>query len=139
MTCPPGRYAPLTGRQAFRLGSMIHQGVPVDKHALYSIGNRLTVCVTGAGAGVDSAWEQEKLKARKMHQDLWQNADYAGLDERQLTPLPKSIPTASVCVKDGARAGVYDGWTCLNGRARSRVNTRLRRACISQPRSPISL
>jgi len=27
---------------------------------------RLTVCVTGAGAGVDSAWEQEKLEARKM-------------------------------------------------------------------------
>ena len=30
------------------------------------IERRLTVCVTGAGAGVDSAWEQEKLKARKM-------------------------------------------------------------------------
>ncbi len=27
---------------------------------------RLTVCVTGAGAGVDSAWEQKKLEARKM-------------------------------------------------------------------------
>ena len=26
----------------------------------------LTVCVTGAGAGVDSVWEQEKLEARKM-------------------------------------------------------------------------
>jgi hypothetical protein len=25
-----------------------------------------TVCVTGAGAGLDSAWEQEKLEARKM-------------------------------------------------------------------------
>ena len=25
-----------------------------------------TVCVTGAGAGVDSVWEQEKLEARKM-------------------------------------------------------------------------
>jgi len=25
-----------------------------------------TVCVTGAGAGVDSAWEQEKPEARKM-------------------------------------------------------------------------
>ena len=25
-----------------------------------------TVCVTGAGVGVDSAWEQEKLEARKM-------------------------------------------------------------------------
>jgi hypothetical protein len=28
--------------------------------------SRLTVCVTGAGAGVDSAWEQKKLEARKM-------------------------------------------------------------------------
>jgi len=27
---------------------------------------RPTVCVTGAGAGVDSAWEQKKLEARKM-------------------------------------------------------------------------
>jgi hypothetical protein len=26
----------------------------------------LTVCVTGRWVGVDSAWEQEKLKARKM-------------------------------------------------------------------------
>ncbi len=25
-----------------------------------------TVCVSGGGAGVDSAWEQEKLEARKM-------------------------------------------------------------------------
>jgi hypothetical protein len=25
-----------------------------------------TVCVTGAGVGVDSAWEQKKLEARKM-------------------------------------------------------------------------
>jgi hypothetical protein len=25
-----------------------------------------TVCVTGAGAGVDSVWEQKKLEARKM-------------------------------------------------------------------------
>ena len=25
----------------------------------------LTVCVTGAGAGVDNVWEQEKLEARK--------------------------------------------------------------------------
>jgi len=27
---------------------------------------RPTVCVTGAGAGVDNAWEQEKLEAGKM-------------------------------------------------------------------------
>jgi hypothetical protein len=27
---------------------------------------RPTVCVTGAGVGVDSAWEQRKLEARKM-------------------------------------------------------------------------
>jgi len=29
-------------------------------------GSRRTVCVTGAGASVDSAWEQKKLEARKM-------------------------------------------------------------------------
>jgi hypothetical protein len=28
--------------------------------------SQLTVGVTGAGAGVDSAWEQKKLEARKM-------------------------------------------------------------------------
>jgi hypothetical protein len=28
--------------------------------------NRPTMSVTGAGAGVDSAWEQKKLEARKM-------------------------------------------------------------------------
>jgi len=27
---------------------------------------RPTVCVTGAGAGVDSVWEQKKTEARKM-------------------------------------------------------------------------
>ena len=27
--------------------------------------SRPTVCVTGAGVGVDSAWEQEKLEVRK--------------------------------------------------------------------------
>jgi hypothetical protein len=27
---------------------------------------RPTACVTGAGAGVDSAWEQYKLEAKKM-------------------------------------------------------------------------
>jgi hypothetical protein len=26
----------------------------------------VTVCVTGAGAGVDSVWEQKKLEARKL-------------------------------------------------------------------------
>jgi hypothetical protein len=43
--------------------SYFHRGFSLQ------IGNRksqLTVCVTGAGAGVDSAWEQEKLEARKM-------------------------------------------------------------------------
>jgi hypothetical protein len=29
-------------------------------------GKRLTVCVTCVWAGVDNAWEQEKLEARKM-------------------------------------------------------------------------
>jgi hypothetical protein len=29
-------------------------------------GDRPTVCVTGAGEGVDSVWKQEKLEARKI-------------------------------------------------------------------------
>jgi hypothetical protein len=32
----------------------------------YSGKHCLTVCVTGRWAGVDNAWEQEKLDARKM-------------------------------------------------------------------------
>ena len=41
-----------------------------DNSVLFSLkefsANGLTVCVTGAGAGVDSAWEQKKLEARKL-------------------------------------------------------------------------
>jgi hypothetical protein len=37
----------------------------VDKYFSFEAG-RPTGCVTGAGAGVDSAWEQRKLEARKM-------------------------------------------------------------------------
>ena len=32
----------------------------------YTFSTVSTVCVTGAGAGVDSAWEPRKLEARKM-------------------------------------------------------------------------
>jgi len=39
----------------------------VKNQGFASIGMcRPTVCVTGAGVGVDSAWEQKKLEARKM-------------------------------------------------------------------------
>jgi len=43
----------------------------------------LTVCVTGAGAGVENAWEQEKLKARKMLENSYspQRPVHAMLDE----------------------------------------------------------
>jgi hypothetical protein len=34
---------------------------------------RPTVCVTRAGAGVDSVWEQEKLEARKMLENTAQS------------------------------------------------------------------
>jgi hypothetical protein len=45
---------------------------------------RPTVCVTGAGAGVDSAWEQEKLEARKM----LENGDESHLSSaRFVSPL----------------------------------------------------
>jgi len=32
----------------------------------FNLTERPTVCVTGAGAGVDSTWEQEKIEARKL-------------------------------------------------------------------------
>jgi hypothetical protein len=40
----------------------------LNKFVLYMKINvwRPTACVTGAGAGVDSAWEQRNLEARKM-------------------------------------------------------------------------
>jgi len=37
-----------------------------EKRLKYSARERPTVCVTGAGAGVDNVWEQKKLEARKM-------------------------------------------------------------------------
>ena len=45
---------------------------------------RPTVCVTGAGAGVDSVWEQEKLEARKM---LEKAADSPASSARFVSPL----------------------------------------------------
>jgi len=49
---------------------------------ILEIGNP-TVCVTGAGAGVENAWEQEKLKARKMLENSYspQRPVHAMLDE----------------------------------------------------------
>jgi len=44
---------------------------------------RLTVCVTGAGAGVDSVWEQKKLEARKM---LVNRADSPASSARGVRP-----------------------------------------------------
>ena len=40
---------------------------------------RPTVCVTGAGVGVDSAWEQIKLKARKMLGADWASERQANI------------------------------------------------------------
>lgn len=37
----------------------------------------LTVCATGAGAGVDSAWGQEKLEAREMLKNGAESPTYA--------------------------------------------------------------
>lgn len=45
---------------------------------------RPTVCVTGAGAGVDSAWEQEKLEARKLSEKA---ADSPASNARFVSPL----------------------------------------------------
>jgi len=39
---------------------------PADFRQLFCSFSRPTVCVTGRWAGVDNAWEQEKIDARKM-------------------------------------------------------------------------
>jgi len=44
-----------------------------------------TVCVTGAGAGVDSVWEQEKPEARKILENA---ADSHTSGARFVSPLP---------------------------------------------------
>jgi len=46
---------------------------------------RLTVCVTGAGAGVDSAWEQKKPEARKMSENA---AESPASSARCVSPHP---------------------------------------------------
>ena len=47
------------------LNSTINQNLRFKDDFGFALGC-LTVCVTGAGAGVDSAWEQKKLEARKL-------------------------------------------------------------------------
>jgi hypothetical protein len=43
-----------------------HRHVRSHSHAAASPEGSPTVCVFGGGAGVNSAWEQEKLEARKI-------------------------------------------------------------------------
>jgi hypothetical protein len=45
---------------------------------------RLTVCVTGAGADVDSVWVQKKLEARKMLENA---AESPASSARFVSPL----------------------------------------------------
>ena len=40
---------------------------------------RLTVCVTGAGVGLNSVWEQEKLEVRKMLENAVVSASLRGV------------------------------------------------------------
>jgi len=58
----------------------------------YCAKNGLTVCVTGAGAGVDSAWEQEKLEARKILEKPYRtpasSARFVGRGLMATIPLP---------------------------------------------------
>ena len=53
----------------------------------------LTVCVTGAGVGVDSAWEQGKLEARKMLENAAESpassARFVGQPHGTQEALPK--------------------------------------------------
>jgi hypothetical protein len=45
---------------------LIHKQKTLTKRRQHFAQMRLTVCVTGAGAGVDSVWEQKKLEAREI-------------------------------------------------------------------------
>ena len=57
------------------------------------------VCITGAGAGVDSAWEQKKLKARKM------------LDAKRAAPYP-SVPAVRPALRNSDGASALFGAVC---------------------------
>ncbi len=49
-----------------RTWAYMHSSFPFVHSWLLRLWSGLTVCVSGGGAGVDSAWEQGKLEARKM-------------------------------------------------------------------------
>ncbi len=51
-------------------------------------GTRLTVCVTCVWAGVDSAWEQKKLEARKMLENAAESHTSGARFVRRVLPLP---------------------------------------------------
>ena len=53
---------------------------------------RLTVCVTGAGAGVDNVWEQKKLEARKMLVNRAESPASSARFVRQPARWPEPLP-----------------------------------------------
>jgi hypothetical protein len=58
--------------------------------------NDPTDCVTGAGAGVDNAWEQKKLEARKMLEKAAESpASSARFVGQMLTLSAKTINDSS--------------------------------------------
>jgi len=61
----PARAMPHRPRTVLVGLGWIDHASPFNVHALSAAPRRLTVCVTCVWAGVDSAWEQEKLEAEK--------------------------------------------------------------------------
>src|SRR5665811_1258244 len=61
--------SPMVSRIDHRMNPRVTLGLLGDSFSFIASPfgfHRLTVCVTGRWAGVDNAWEQEKLEARKM-------------------------------------------------------------------------
>jgi hypothetical protein len=54
-------------------------------------GKRLTVCVTCVWAGVDSAWKQEKLEARKILENAAESHTSGARFVRQPARLPEPL------------------------------------------------
>src|SRR5215207_6223189 len=64
----------------------------MNLHVYSPTSSRPTVCVTGAGAGVNYAWEQYKLEARKM------------LENAARRPYGWQSPASSAPWNDGRRS-----------------------------------
>ena len=77
---------------------------------------RLTVCVTCVWAGVDSAWEQEKLEARKMLENAAESHTSGARGVRRFCfySILRLItaPTSLIAWVDSGTKGAKNGNTC---------------------------